>query len=58
MSNNAIGYFSKKPLIEELTEFEQTAASINAPPEYLEGVDAVVNKLKRKEPDLVIEEGE
>ena len=55
MSNNAIEYFSKEPLIKELTEFEQTAASINAPPDYLEGVDAVVNKLKRKEPDFVRE---
>lgn len=51
MSNTKAEYFNKESLIKELTEFEQTAASINASSEYLAGVGAIIERLKRKEPD-------
>lgn len=53
MSNTKTEYFNKNSLIKELTEFEQTAASIGATNEYLTGVRAVIERLTRRKPDKI-----
>ena len=45
-------FFNKGKMLKDLIEFEQTAASINASSEYLDGVNAVINRIKLKEPDF------
>lgn len=47
-------FFKKEALIKELIEFEQTAMSIGASEEYLEGVHAVINRLERRPVDFSI----
>ena len=45
-------------MIAELVEFETEANSINANPLYLEGVRAVITRLKNREPDLILKKTE
>lgn len=56
--NKSGEYFHKESMITELVEFETEANSINANPLYLEGVRAVITRLKDKEPDLILKEME
>ena len=59
MSTSGISYiakfFDKEKLMKELIEFEQTAASIDAPLTYLDGVNAVVTRLEKREADLELQ---
>lgn len=56
--NKSGEYFHKENMIAELVEFETEANSINANPLYLEGVRAVITRLKDREPDLILKKTE
>lgn len=47
-------YIEKNNLINELIQFEQTAASINCSKDYVDGLSATINRLKNRKPDLII----
>lgn len=51
-------YFQKENVITELMKFEIEATSVNANELYLEGVRAVITRLKDRQPDLVLKEME
>lgn len=56
--NKSGEYYHKENMIAELVEFETEANSINANPLYLEGVRAVITRLKDREPDLILKKME
>lgn len=56
--NKSGEYFYKENMIAELVEFETEANSINANPLYLEGLRAVITRLKDREPDLILKKTE
>lgn len=47
-------FFNKESLIKELVEFEQTAMSIGASRQYVDGIQAVINRLERRPVDYSI----
>ena len=47
-------FFNKESLIKELVEFEQTAMSIGASQQYVDGIQAVINRLERRPIDYSI----
>lgn len=51
-------YFSKKDLIQELDMFSLDVMNVGADNSYIDGVNAVINRLIRRKPDLTASEEE